>query len=285
MFYVFMEGPMKKFGFVPFLVFFALSLTGCESVPSPLANIPALNRAGGASAPETGGEPFWTTLPAQGELVFVGAAGIRSKAEESLQLALEDAARKVSFFNGVEGSFITRTRVGAGALDYQSGAGGSLVFDQNYTGYVDSFNFDEEKDVLRTETAFFVRVRYPGSVPASISYPIPRRKGNEKPRWVDDPPLEISGYEVGLGYAGRRSTHKDTVIASYENAVFAIIRNVSAASGGGNVLYQGSGAFDYSTSNRDEINAQGSLSSFYVLDTWTDPAVMAVWTLAVARKK
>ncbi|MDR1058800.1 MAG: hypothetical protein LBL43_04555 [Treponema sp.] len=272
---------MKKFAFVPFFAFLVISLTACGSLPLAGVNSPGLNRPGGVRSGD--GEPFWTTLPSPDGLVFIGAAGIRSKTEESVQLALEDAARKVALFNGVEGSFTTHTNIGAGTLDYQSGARGSLAFAQDYKKYIDSFDFDEEKDVLRTETSLFVRVRYPGSVP--VAYRIPPRRGDEKPAWVDEPPLEISGYEVGLGYAGRRATHRDTVITSYENAVFAIIRNAAAAAGSRDVLYEGSGAFDYSAATQNEVRAYGSLSDFYVLDTWTDPASMVVWTLAVAQKK
>jgi hypothetical protein len=272
---------MKKFACVPFLAFLVISLTACGSLPLAGAHRPGSNPSGGAPSGE--GEAFWTTLPSPDGLVFIGAAGIRSKIEESVQLALEDAARKVALFNGVEGSFTTHTNIGAGTLDYQSGSRGSLAFDQDYKKYVDSFDFDGEKDILRTETSLFVRVRYPGSV--AVAYRIPHRRGDEKPRWVDEPPLEIPGYEVGLGYAGRRATHRDTVITSYENALFSIIRNMSAASGSREVLYEGSGSFDYSSSTQNEVSAYGSLSNFYVLDTWTDPATMVVWTLAVAQKK
>jgi hypothetical protein len=100
---------------------------------------------------------------------------------------------------------------------------------------------------------------------------------------VDNPPVDISGYAVGVGYAGRRDAHRDTVIASYENAILAIIQNQSINVWGASIGFHGSGFLDYSELNQKGMSANGVLTGFYVLEIWMDPATRAVWTLAIAR--
>jgi hypothetical protein len=101
---------------------------------------------------------------------------------------------------------------------------------------------------------------------------------------VDTPPETISGYAAGIGYAGRRNAHRDTVIASYENAVLAIIQNQSSSAWSSTEGFRGSGFLDYSAVTKKGTSASGVLTGFYVLEIWVDPATKAVWTLAVARQ-
>jgi hypothetical protein len=73
------------------------------------------------------------------------------------------------------------------------------------------------------------------------------------------------------------------VNASFEAAIFSIIRTLSGQVASGAVNYQGPGTFDYRSANDTTVRTRGKLRSFYVLDTWTDPSNMGVWTLAIAR--
>jgi hypothetical protein len=266
---------LKKVVYV-LILFSLVLLSGCRTVPS---------RAGPPSAgtDEPGpGAGFWDATPFDNELVFHGAAGVLSSREESIRLALEDAARKVSVFNSVEGQFYSYTNIGARTLDYSSDAAASLWYDQDYQQYVEALSFDPERDILQHENAIFVRVRYYAPAPVRINYRPPVSGRDIRPEWIDRPP-DIAGYTVGVGFAGRRLSPRDTVNSAYESAIFSIIKNISATVSATATDFQGSGAFDFSSASGSTLAARGVLRGFYVLDTWTDPLTLGVWTLAVAR--
>jgi hypothetical protein len=212
--------------------------------------------------------------------VFVGVAGIRSRRGESIERALEEAAKKVSIFERVEGTIYSYSSQGGRFLDYRAETTSALNYNQDYRHYIEQLEYDADTDVFQHENAVFVRARYKGSL--SLSYQSPPSGPGGRPGWVDNPPVTISGYAAGVGYAGRRGAHRDTVIASYENAALAIIRDQNSRVWSASEGLRGSGFFDYSAVNQKGISAGGVLTGFYVLETWTDPA-KAVWTLAVAR--
>jgi hypothetical protein len=250
------------------LIFFLL--WGCKT-PAPVDDF---------SSQQALQKEYFYTSPQNGKLVFLGAAGIRSKLEESIQLALEDAARKAAIFERVEGEFAAFTRMGGRFLDYRSETNSSLKYDTDYGRYIEKLEYDKEKDVFKSENAVFVRTRYPGNLELGY-YPSYSGPG-ARPSWIDNPPKTISGYTVGIGYAGRRNAHRDTVISSYENAIFSMVRDTASVSWGRTMDYRGGGLLDYAAITRSGINARAVLNGFYVLDIWTDPSNKAVWTLAVA---
>jgi hypothetical protein len=223
-----------------------------------------------------------STFPEDGRLVFTGVAGIRSRREESVNLALEEAAKKVSIFERVEGAISSYSNSGGRFLDYRSDTTSSVNYNQDYKQYIEKFEYDPDTDVFQYENAVFVRVRYRGSL--SLSYQTPSAGPGGKPGWADNPPEAISGYAAGVGYAGRRDAHRDTVIASYENAVLAIIQNQNTTAWSTSEEFRGSGFLDYSAASQKGTNASGVLTGFYVLEIWADPATKAVWTLALARR-
>ncbi|MDR0630216.1 MAG: hypothetical protein LBG24_11410 [Treponema sp.] len=231
-------------------------------------------------------QDFWNLLPVNGEnseLIFIGVAGVRMNRQEAIDLALEDAARRVAFFQRVAGEVLHRVEIGTGFLDYRSEHQAALHYDaEGYGTYREALEFDPEQDVRIEHQAVFVRTRYR----ASRSLPVKHRYAvkNERPQWVDNPPKQISGFWVGVGFAGPRLYHKDTVIASYENAVFSIIESISnTVSSKVESVQDSGGAFSaFSVVNSNEVRASGTLGGFYVLETWTDPATKAVWTLAIA---
>jgi hypothetical protein len=227
---------------------------------------------------------FLDTSPYNNELIFLGVAGIRSDKDESIKFALEDAARKVAFYHTVGGSIVHRVSIGEGFLDYSSEHEASIDFEADYVRYVDELHYDPETDVFIDKQAVFVRTRYtPQGAPKITHVFSPRDK---KPQWIDNPPEKIAGFVVGVGYAMPRLYHKDTVIASYENAVYTIIRNASSTVEASIESKQGSERRGGSSANSTNsvVSASGRLRGFYVLEMWIDPANQAVWTLAIAQE-
>jgi hypothetical protein len=231
------------------------------------------------------GQPLLLSLPAGSGLVFIGISGRRSNPKETIELALEDAARRVAIFHGVSGEFAIENKIGSGAFDYINNVYTSLAYDEEgYKRYVEALHYDEDGDSLKTENALILRTSFQSALPEPVSYfPVYSGK-NRKPEWVDNPPLQIGSYEVGIGFAGRHSSLADTFIVSYNNAIFSIIRNINALYRSQGVNYQGPGAFDYKTADENIVYASASLNYFYVLDTWIDPKNKSVWTLAIAKK-
>jgi hypothetical protein len=222
---------------------------------------------------------LWSMAPSNGRLLFYGMSGRRSKPEEAIQLALEDAARKVSMFYLVEGSMVQQNTIGAATFDYSSTTDTTLLYDKEYKKYVDMLEYDPETDVFEYQQMVVVRAwhRTSSSVP---SYQSSWRDG--RPTWTLEPP-SIPGFQVGVGYAGRRSAHKDTVNASHENALFAIISNRSNAVQNNSTSYRGRGTFDYGSRTNSTITSSGRLEGFYVLETWEDPRDKSLWSLGIAR--
>jgi hypothetical protein len=90
---------------------------------------------------------------------------------------------------------------------------------------------------------------------------------------------------VGVGFSDRYSSMSDTYTNSYHNAVFAIIKNIATLSQSNTTLYEDTGSmFGSNTSVYNVTYSYGTLTGFYVLDTWFDPKTKTVWTLAIAEK-
>jgi hypothetical protein len=264
---------MRKNYAVPALLVCLWMTGGCSSGPPP-------------PSPESGGPAavsFWNSMPSR-DLVFIGGASLRSNRDESINLALRDIARRISIFHAVEGEFISYLKTGSGFFDYASDIQSSLSFNEDYLGFTESLEYDPGADVMQIGNSIFVRARFKGPAPLRVRYELPpAAAGTARPVWVDSPPAEISGYRVGIGYAGRRALHRDTVNASFEAAIFSIIRTLSGEVSAGAMNYQGPGTFDYRSASDATVKTRGKLNSFYVLDTWIDPSTMSVWTLAIAQ--
>jgi hypothetical protein len=222
-------------------------------------------------------------MPAR-DLIFIGGATLRSNRDESINLALQDIARRISIFHAVEGEFVSYIKTGSSFFDYTSDTQSSLSFNEDYLGFTENLEYDPGADVMQIDNSIFVRARFKGPEALHIQYEMPvATEGSARPAWVDSPPAEISGYRVGVGYSGRRAIHRDTVNASFEAAIFSIIRTVSGEVSAGATNYQGAGTFDYRSTTDTTVKTRGKLNSFYVLDTWIDRSNMSVWTLAIAR--
>jgi hypothetical protein len=216
--------------------------------------------------------------------VFIGAAALRSNRDESVNLALQDIARNIAIFTAVEGEFFSYNKTGSSFFDYAMDTRTSLLFNEDYLGFTESLEYDPDVDVMQIDNAIFVRARFNGPDTVRIRYRLPPvEAGTSRPGWIDSPPAEISGHRVGIGYAGRRANRRDTVNASFEAALFSIIRGVASQVSTEAVNYQGAGSFDYRVAHDTTVSARGKLQGFYALDTWIDPSNGGVWTLAIAR--
>jgi hypothetical protein len=222
-------------------------------------------------------------LPLGKVLVFTGVAGRLSNRDAAVQAALRDAARRLSFFHSVTSDSRRQEHIGGKALDYRVESEYQLIYDDDLDKFLDMLEFDPAQDVFENNNAVFVVTRMSSEIamPNSGGY----SAGKERPAWIDIPPSEISGFTSGVGYASRLSSHKDTVIASYEDAVLEIIYNTKSVIKGETAGFENSySAFGAEVTTDYTMASQGTLSHFYIVETWTDPANLGVWTLAVAGK-
>jgi hypothetical protein len=239
-----------------------------------------------ASFANVTGTSFFYSYPSDGRLVFIGVAEKRSNPNETLQLALEDAARRVAVFYNVSGEYAIKNNTGSGAFDYSQNTSTRLFTDQEQSKqYVDTLQYNAGRDSIEIDNSFFIFIVYQSSMPNPVNY-YPKYSGaDRKPDWIDNPPNKIDGYEIGVGFSGRYSSITDTFTNSWYNAVFAIIRNVNMSSQSSDLFYQNTGGlFGYKTSNDNMLYSFGALNYFYVLDTWIDTKTKSVWTLAIAKK-
>jgi hypothetical protein len=219
---------------------------------------------------------------AQSGLVIVGVSGRLSSRDETIRSALNDAARKLSFFYAVSGFSISREHIGAGTLEVFIDAQYQLLYDDDLEKYLEQLDYNLDTDVIEDNNALFITTR------VNSGASMPRFQGHSstqrRPSWVDSPPEEIGGYIVGVGFSGRLDSHRNTVVRSYERAVIAIIENIERSITREHVLYQDLSTFGFELRSLGEARAQGTINNFYVIESWVDPANLSVWTLAVARR-
>ena len=215
-------------------------------------------------------------------LEFIGVAGRLSDRNASINAALRDAARRLSFFYSVSGCAEKRERIGDKILDYEVSADYCLQYDDDLDKFLDELEFDPVTGVHESNNAVFVITRWKKNVPMPPSGGY--TSGKERPWWANSPPSELGGFAAGVGFSSRFDSHKDTVIASYEKAVIAIIANSGSVVRGEHSSYQNTGSvFDFSARTGAVVVSGGTLKHFYVIESWTDPANLSVWTLAVAQ--
>jgi hypothetical protein len=221
--------------------------------------------------------------PYSGDLVVFGVAGENYlNPSAGVQAALEDAARKVAFFYAVQGTIAYSENKGDGLLDYASETSASLQ-KVDYKQYLSELKHDPATDVyaIPSRHMVFVRARYTAPKPLAVKYNF--SGAGEKPAWVETTP-EIPGFYVGVGRASWRMSYNETVIKSYENAIYSIINTISIDVRAGRTLGGNTASlFSFQSSSATNTIATGTLSGFCVLEVWIEPGEYgAVWTLAVA---
>jgi len=248
------------------LVLAALALCACASSGAARS---------GAKEPQAL-DSFFVTLPKPGTLVIIGVSGRQSKREAEIELACEDAARKIAMYNGVRVSFETVHNTGAGLFDYYTGSKINLEYDNDPEKYKDKLVFNEDIDLLALERGIVIRFNYAASFPENINYSFARNLSG-RPEWITNPPKEINGLIAGIGYSGNQSRLRDTIEKSCNAAAVDIVSRLSTV-----VEAKETYAGYQNTSSIRQLS-EGYLERFLVLEIWIDPATQAVWTLAVAR--
>jgi hypothetical protein len=237
------------------------------------ANIPRLSSAPSAP-PAPLAFDFLVSTPVNNDLVFLGVSGRRLWRKDAVRAALEDAARKVALYHGVEGHFTQQGNRGLGFFDSEAVVEKELIFDNEaYKTIVKDLQYNPDTDVYEADDTIFVRARHAGN---SFTINYQRSSPEEKPAWINSPPRNFEGFVAGVGYANRHKYLKDAIIKSYEAAVYAIVRNTANTIGGSVNTYKDSANTAYT------VSSSAVLSGFYVLEIWIDPETKAVWTLAVA---
>ncbi|MCL2214296.1 MAG: hypothetical protein FWC06_03700 [Treponema sp.] len=225
----------------------------------------------------------YSQLALHNNLVIIGAAPRYLNRDDSVKAALNDAARKLSFFYSVSGSSESLQRIGSTSLDVEFGSSYQLQFDSNLDNYLEMLEYDVKNDVFESNNAVFITTRVTSDIL------MPAFRGNSasgtRPGWIDSPPSHISGFITGVGLSGRLVSHCDTVVRSYEKAVIAIIESISVSIHNEHMLNQDNSVFGFEAQSSGGSRASGILENFYVIETWTDPSSLSVWTLAVAREK
>ena len=259
-----------------FLLISVLLFIACaSSPPAPSPSISDDNQV----------QQFFSTVPSGDGLVFIGTAGRRLNPDETLQLALTDAAQRVAMFHQVSGEYILENTIGSGFLDWTHDVRAVLFFDvEGSVRFLDSLQYDIDKDTMLFENAFFVRTFVPMTLPSRVDFRPRNKNETGRPDWINNIP-EIDGYETGVGFSSRRASMAETFNNSRNNAIFSIIKNISATAQSSGIQYHRSDSiFAYDAITENSIHAHGTLNSFYVLDTWIDRRTLQVWTLAIAEK-
>jgi hypothetical protein len=264
-------------------LYFLISFS-CAGLPSPQQQNTNSNIAQSAQKkyPNSHEKVFWNTSTSGGDLVIVGVGGLQMYDTDSIQKALEDAARKVSLFAGLRGATVYYEHIGTAFWDYIVENSTKINYNEDYAGYIDQLEYDPDKDIIINEKGAFVRTRYKLSNSFHIMHPSSGSE-SEKPDWVDNPPSTINNFIVGVGYARPQMYVNRTYVASYEAAIAAIVSKGSSSIDSKNVQYQGSGYFDYDDVRENTVTASAAINGFYVLQVWIDPQNGGVYTLAVAQ--
>ncbi|GHV77850.1 hypothetical protein AGMMS49942_26710 [Spirochaetia bacterium] len=221
---------------------------------------------------------YWITHPDNGDLIIMGVANRQRKREDEIQLALDDAARKVAFFYEVKGIKVVITTNGSGFLNYSMDTDHAFWYDTEYEKYIDGLKYDTSCDAFSIDGALLLRVRYKASIPLPVLHTFVMNDG--MPEWIKKPPKEIGEYIAGIGYARPHSKFRDTITRAYESAVISIIEHITTK----NVNTIGTVPSGITTSTDMQIS-EGTLTNFFVLEMWQDPNTKGVWVLAVAKSR
>ena len=207
-------------------------------------------------------------------LIFIGSARKYLRLNDSINAALRDAARKVAFFHSVSGEVVTHES--SGALVGDTFISKFEIKDpDDYLQYLDKLEYDRKTDVFESDNAVFVRVGYRSDIKINIDYK--NVNNNEKPFWVDNAPGKIGTYISTVGFSPPRLYHNDTIVTSYENAIISLMESASTK------IRIIESVTNKSNNMSSLMFTSGTLTGFFVLDTWTDPTTKSVWTLAIAK--
>ena len=269
---------MKKFfPLLTVLLLAVLTLCTCASFGGSGVVSSTASYFGGSGASSSTTGYHFVSLPKSNELVVFGVSARLSSRDAEIEAAREDAAIKVSMYEGVWASIDATLHIGYDFFDYDVGSNTQVSYNEQIEQYLDKLTFNPDRDVTRnSDGSVFVKFAYPAAFPGNVSYSFPRN-ADGSPGWTTKPPREISGFLAGVGTSGRLERLVDTLRKSCEAAAASIVSNnmVSIRSADTTVVSQ-------SDSNITS-QSSGHLVNFVVLESWVDPKSRAVWTLAIAK--
>jgi len=257
-------------------------LSACVSTETQNPNEPAMQEYSPPSLKEQGESGHWISRPTEGNLVIIGVSGNMSSNRLVISNALDDAAAKVSMYNGITVTYENRQNQATNFFDYENFTKITIDYDTELEHYKERLKYDPEKDVIDAINAHFIRCTYPASFSGNLQYQI-GKNSNGSPRWTTNPPNEIGGYLVGVGYAGRQSTLAKTITASCQSAAAALVIRKSSSLETYDLDAVSQNKNTSTNKNTATQKSSGKLTGFLVLETWIDKD-SRVWTLAIAQK-
>jgi hypothetical protein len=217
----------------------------------------------------------WFSGMQDGVFIIIGVSSRLERPADEIDAAKKDAAKKASMYQGVQGSIISMNISGAAYFDYSSNSTLNLNYDTNYEQYMERLIYTD-KDVIRGTGATYIRFQYNISGPDFTYMP---EKSAGRPAWTYNRNLpQFSGYTTVIGYAGKRTWMRDAINASYDSAAARLIEVASSQVTTGTSSQAGQ-----SSSTAISIYSEGSLTNFFIMETWIDKASGAVYTMAAAR--
>ena len=222
----------------------------------------------------------WITQPGQNQLFVVGVSGRQSRPGAEIDIAREDAARKISMYYRLQVEVENIQSIGSGFFDYFSNSNITVSIDEDIDRYLDRLTFDPERDVFTRNNAVFIRFTYPDPFPGVLHFRSERNAAG-RPNWTVNYPDEINGFMAGVGFVRRQERIRDAVRLSSEAAAASLASRISSQ------LRAGETAIETRSSTQSAAYtlhvSSARFTNFLVIETWIDPDSDAVWTLAVAR--
>lgn len=202
---------------------------------------------------------LWTTVPEDGNPVFLGVADNMFYDENEKEAALQDAALYAALYYYLDGE--------TGFLEYRKGQ-----FTYLDVKYMKSMvpEIQERLEVLDTyqdTEGTVLLAKLAGTSAPSYGYnPVPEgRSGSEKPSWIATIP-EIPGFLVSVGVADKRSTLKQSILAADKQALSEMLRQLSLKTKAGR-LEQDTDIGQVEKSATSQV-AKAELQGMYILARW-----------------
>jgi hypothetical protein len=226
------------------------------------------------AVPESDLDGYWVSKPSGNRLTVIGVSNPMVRREDAIAAAKEDAAKKVSMYYGIQGSIEKLEISGSGFLDYKNEININLLYDPDYSKYIEQLTYDPQTDVFITDKGVFIRFQHTTTA-TNIDYNA--RIVNNRPAWINnqDKP-NIEGYITAVGVSQNQRYIKDTVFKSVESAAVRMIEELSTVIDTQDVSGSGSSSYIYAVS-------EGKLINFHVIEFWIDPRTGYVYSLAIAK--
>ena len=202
---------------------------------------------------------LWTTVPEDGNLVFLGVADNMYHDENEEEAALQDAAMYAALYFYLDGE--------TGFLEYRKGQFTYLDVKYRISMVPEIKERLEVIDKYQDTDGTVLMAKLTGTSAPSYGYnPVPKgRSGSEKPSWIAAIP-EIPGSIVSVGVTDKRSTLKQSILAADKQALSEMLRQLSLKTKAGE-LEQSTDIGQVTKSATSQV-AQAELKGMYILARW-----------------